>query len=136
MSSKYLAQGRRESEALSPKARSARTGQDHEVCAQKGRSRDGGPIGGSRRSVRAYYWPMPEDGPNMSFTPYERPVRAAFLGLGRIYDLNVRAYFDNPMSKSSRLSIRVRTVAPSARRTGRPHGPSPLRPNWRPVVSR
>ena len=32
----------------------------------------------------------------MSFTPYDRPVRAAFIGLGRIYDLNVRAYIDNP----------------------------------------
>jgi len=32
----------------------------------------------------------------MSFTPFERPVRAAFVGLGRIYDLNVRAYQDNP----------------------------------------
>ncbi len=32
----------------------------------------------------------------MSFTPYERPVRAAFVGLGRIYDLNMRAYVDNP----------------------------------------
>ena len=32
----------------------------------------------------------------MSFTPYDRPVRAAFVGLGRIYDLNVRAYIDNP----------------------------------------
>ena len=32
----------------------------------------------------------------MSFTPYNRPVRAAFVGLGRIYDLNVRAYIDNP----------------------------------------
>jgi predicted dehydrogenase len=28
--------------------------------------------------------------------PFDRPVRAAFVGLGRIYDLNVRAYFDNP----------------------------------------
>jgi predicted dehydrogenase len=32
----------------------------------------------------------------MSFTPYERPVRCAFIGLGRIYDLNVLAYRDNP----------------------------------------
>jgi predicted dehydrogenase len=30
------------------------------------------------------------------FKPYERPIRAAFVGLGRIYDLNVRAYLDNP----------------------------------------
>ena len=32
----------------------------------------------------------------MAFAPYDRPVRAAFVGLGRIYDLNVRAYLDNP----------------------------------------
>ncbi len=32
----------------------------------------------------------------MSFTPYDRPVRAAFVGLGRIYDLNMLAYVDNP----------------------------------------
>jgi len=32
----------------------------------------------------------------VSFTPYDRPVRAAFVGLGRIYDLNVLAYRDNP----------------------------------------
>ena len=31
-----------------------------------------------------------------TFAPYDRPVRAAFVGLGRIYDLNVRAYLDNP----------------------------------------
>lgn len=31
----------------------------------------------------------------MTFQPYDRPVRAAFVGLGRIYDLNVRAYLDN-----------------------------------------
>jgi predicted dehydrogenase len=32
----------------------------------------------------------------MTFVPYDRPIRAAFVGLGRIYDLNVRAYLDNP----------------------------------------
>ena len=32
----------------------------------------------------------------MTFTPYNRPVRAAIVGLGRIYDLNVLAYVDNP----------------------------------------
>ncbi|MGP0029540.1 MAG: Gfo/Idh/MocA family protein, partial [Acidimicrobiales bacterium] len=32
----------------------------------------------------------------MTFAPYDRPVRAAFVGLGRIYDLNMRAYLDNP----------------------------------------
>jgi predicted dehydrogenase len=32
----------------------------------------------------------------MTFAPYHRPVRAAFVGLGRIYDLNMRAYVDNP----------------------------------------
>jgi predicted dehydrogenase len=32
----------------------------------------------------------------MTFVPYDRPVRTAFVGLGRIYDLNVRAYLGNP----------------------------------------
>ena len=32
----------------------------------------------------------------MTFHPYDRPVRAAFVGLGRIYDLNMRAYAGNP----------------------------------------
>ena len=27
----------------------------------------------------------------MTFVPYDRPIRAAFIGLGRIYDLNTRA---------------------------------------------
>ena len=32
----------------------------------------------------------------MTSVPLDRPVRAAFVGLGRIYDLNVLAYRDNP----------------------------------------
>jgi predicted dehydrogenase len=32
----------------------------------------------------------------MTFIPYERPVRTAIIGLGRIYDLNIRAYLGNP----------------------------------------
>ena len=30
-----------------------------------------------------------------SFAPFDRPIRAAFIGLGRVYDLNVRGYVDN-----------------------------------------
>src|SRR5580704_8897948 len=32
----------------------------------------------------------------LPFIPYDRPVRTAFVGLGRIYDLNVRGYLGNP----------------------------------------
>ncbi len=32
----------------------------------------------------------------MSFLPFNRPVRTAFVGLGRIYDLNVLGYRGNP----------------------------------------
>jgi len=46
----------------------------------------------------------------MTFTPYDRPVRTAFIGLGRIYDLNVRAYLDNPDAEV------VALVDPSAER--------------------
>jgi predicted dehydrogenase len=45
-------------------------------------------------NVRAF--DVIEDVGTASFTPYQRPVRAAFIGLGRIYDLNRLAYVDNP----------------------------------------
>src|ERR1700683_3648932 len=54
----------------------------------------------------------------MSFVPYDRPVRAAFVGLGRIYDLNVRAYLDNPDVEV------VALVDPSEERRGQRH------PDW------
>ena len=77
---------------------------------------DDPPLGGSPRAVGTSRRPAPAtpaqgtdprqdvrllatircEVPSMSFTPYDRPVRAAFIGLGRIYDLNVRAYLDNP----------------------------------------
>jgi predicted dehydrogenase len=38
---------------------------------------------------------MSEHAVPTSFTPIDCPVRAAFVGLGRIYDLNVRGYLDN-----------------------------------------
>ena len=31
-----------------------------------------------------------------TFTPIDRPVRCAIIGLGRVFDLNIRAYVDNP----------------------------------------
>src|SRR5580704_8725389 len=39
---------------------------------------------------------MPENDALATFTPIERPVRTAIIGLGRVYDLNIRAYVDNP----------------------------------------
>jgi predicted dehydrogenase len=46
-------------------------------------------IGGECRPLAKETSPVP-------FVPYDRPVRAAFIGLGRIYDLNVRGYLGNP----------------------------------------
>ena len=73
----------------------------------------------------------------MTFTPYERPVRAAFVGLGRIYDLNVRAYLDNPDVEV------VALVDPSEERRARHGGadwpgraPSPRPPSWPPAAWR
>jgi predicted dehydrogenase len=38
---------------------------------------------------------MTESEDPMAFTPFDRPIRAAIIGLGRIYDLNKLAYVDN-----------------------------------------
>src|ERR1700685_2953117 len=38
---------------------------------------------------------MPENDAHATFIPIEHPVRIAIIGLGRVYDLNVRAYEDN-----------------------------------------
>ena len=72
----------------------------------------------------------------MSFMPYDRPVRAAFVGLGRIYDLNVRAYLDNPdvevvalVDPSEERRAQRRADWPAAR-------PSPRSPSWPRAVSR
>jgi predicted dehydrogenase len=39
---------------------------------------------------------MAESDSQGAFAPIERPVRTAIIGLGRVFDLNVRAYIDNP----------------------------------------
>jgi predicted dehydrogenase len=41
---------------------------------------------------------MAESDP-VAFTPIDRPVRTAIIGLGRVFDLNVRAYVDNPKAE-------------------------------------
>ena len=55
----------------------------------------------------------------MTFTPYDRPVRVAFVGLGRIYDLNVRAYAGNPDAEV------VALVDPSPERRAQRHADWP-----------
>ena len=39
---------------------------------------------------------MDENASKNTFVPFDRPIRAAFVGLGRVYDLNVRGYLNNP----------------------------------------
>ena len=72
----------------------------------------------------------------MSFTPYDRPVRAAFVGLGRIYDLNVRAYLGNPDVEVVALVDPTRSGARNVSATGPRPPSSPRRPSSRPAVSR
>ena len=71
------------------------------------------------------------------FTPYDRPVRAAFVGLGRIYDLNVRAYRRQPRRRGRRArrperGATRRAPARLARRARR----SRRSPSWRRAGSR
>ena len=65
----------------------------------------------------------------MTFVPYDRPVRAAFVGLGRIYDLNVRAYGGTPTSRLSRSLTPIPNVGPNAKPTGPRRVRSPQRPS-------
>jgi len=67
---------------------------------------------------------MPARAANPDFTPIDRPVRAAFVGLGRIYDLNVRAYIDNDDVRVVAIVIRARRGAPAASSTGPRRGRS------------
>ena len=67
----------------------------------------------------------------MTFVPYDRPVRAAVIGLGRIFDLNIRAYADNPdvevvalVDPDPERRAQRRAEWPRWRRSPRP-------PNWR-----
>ena len=48
-----------------------------------------------KKSERARDCDVSDTSDSTSFAPYQRPVRAAFIGLGRIYDLNRLAYVDN-----------------------------------------
>ena len=58
--------------------------------------------------------------PNTSFAPYERPVRAAPLWAWDASTTSTCAPTSTiPTSRSWRSSIRARSAAPSARRTGR-----------------
>jgi len=52
---------------------------------------------GDVRAAKASPLPfgMDESVTPTSFAPYDRPVRAAIIGLGRVYDLNVRGYLGN-----------------------------------------
>jgi predicted dehydrogenase len=55
----------------------------------------------------------------VEFTPFERPPRVAIIGLGRIYDLNVRGYLDRDAARV------VAIVDPSAQRRQQRHGDWP-----------
>jgi predicted dehydrogenase len=55
----------------------------------------------------------------LSFTPFDRPIRAAFVGLGRVYDLNVRGYLGNDDVQV------VAIVDPSDERRAQRHGDWP-----------
>jgi predicted dehydrogenase len=59
-----------------------------------------------------------------AFTPIERPVRCAIIGLGRVFDLNIRAYVDNPDAQV------VAIVDPSEDRRAQRHAQWPDAPSF------
>ena len=85
--------------------------------------------------VRLHEAPLaPKGKPQMTFVPYDRPIRAAFVGLGRIYDLNVRAYVENPDVEVVALVDPIHSVVPNDKPSGPRRGLLPAQPSSRRAV--